>query len=87
MWTGTPLSTTAQIFIYSFHAENKHCMFIHCIQPPDQSSPDDSFFLPKYHIRDHDEKGESSIPQWVLRKWQGAVLKMCQLYRITKALF
>lgn len=42
-----------------FIAGNKHCMIIHHIQPLHKSSPENSSFLPKYHMRDCDEKGES----------------------------
>lgn len=39
------------------------CMIIHHIQPLHKSSPENSFCLSKYHIRDCDEKGESSAAE------------------------
>lgn len=50
------LSTMEFMFIVG----NKHCMIIHHIQLLHKSSAENSFFLPKYHMRDCDEKGESN---------------------------
>lgn len=77
---------------FMFIAGNKHCMIIHHIQPLHKSSPENSSFLPNYHVRDCDEKGESSATKslyssGVRRKWQGPVLKKSGLYRITKKLY
>lgn len=51
-------------------AGNKHCMIIHHIQPLHKSTAN-SFFLPKYHVKDCDEKGENSNGKRILCIHQG----------------
>lgn len=62
-----------------FIVGDKDFMIIHHIQLLGKSSPENSFFLPKYHIRDGDEKGENSTAEaffvYISRFWEGSKMQ------------